>query len=297
MKNSPFLMVLAILGTLLALLYLVAFLGPKPRANHGAFPRDRVLNIAHRGGALEAPENTLEAFRLARENGADVFEMDLHLTTDGVLFLMHDDTLDRTTNGQGSSTGRTWAEISALDAAYHWNPEGLDAPPLRGQGYRVPSLESLFREFPRVPMVIELKEYNFDLIPALGELINRYGRNDTTVVASFYNDMLQEYRRQFPAALTSASESEIRNFYLLSWVALEGLVKPPVHSFQIPESSGPLYILSGPMRASRVRWDLDYHVWTINEREDMERIVALGVQGIITDRPALLAGILASRNN
>ena len=273
-------------------LYLFAFLRPQVSVRRGMFAEDRVLNIAHRGGALESPENTLHAFERALQAGSDVLEIDIQRSADGVLFVFHDETLDRTTNGSGAAAEKKWNELQTLDAAFDWNPARLSEPPLRGAGIRIPSLEEVFRKFPGTPMIVEIKPDDPETVAALGLLLDAYDRWDATIVASFHHGVIKQFRKEFPRALTSAGRGEVKRFYLLQKAGLAGLVKTPAHSFQLPERFGPFNLLSRRMLRALRKRGINVHVWTVNEESEMRRIINLGVQGILTDRPSVLADVL-----
>src|SRR5574340_1218890 len=111
------------------------FAGPTPRV------------FGHRGAAALAPENTLPSFALALALGADALELDVHGTRDGVIVVIHDDTLERTTKGQGAVRDHTWSALSQLDAGYHFTHDGRTFP-FRGQGVRLPTLDAVLQRFP-----------------------------------------------------------------------------------------------------------------------------------------------------
>src|SRR5919204_389354 len=114
--------------------------------------------VAHRGASAGAPENTADAFELAIRHGADALELDVRLSADGVPVVIHDATLDRTTDGQGPVSGRTAAELQRLDAGARFTRDGGRTFPFRGQGSRIPTLADVLRAFPEVPLLVEIKE-------------------------------------------------------------------------------------------------------------------------------------------
>src|SRR5215212_7629564 len=115
------------------------------------------VNLAHRGASDIAPENTIEAFRLAVEAGAGGLELDVHITRDGRLVVIHDATVDRTTGGTGAVSGMTIDELRGLDAGYKFSPEAGPTRPYRGRGVRVPTLDEVLEEFPGVAVNIDIK--------------------------------------------------------------------------------------------------------------------------------------------
>jgi len=180
------LIALAILGAILA----------KPAQSHlfYAETEQRPLVIAHQGGNGQWPSNTFFAFDKAASLGVDMLEMDLHITADNVLVLMHDETVDRTTDGVGTIEEMTLAELKQLDAGYRWSIDDGQTFPYRNQGITVPTLEELFQAFPDVPMNIELKYTEKDMAPFFCTLIRQHEMADKILVASFHDDAMQSFR-------------------------------------------------------------------------------------------------------
>src|SRR5918994_6298404 len=115
------------------------------------------VNLAHRGASALAPENTIDAFRLAVEAGAGGLELDVHMTRDGHIVVIHDATVDRTTNGSGAVSEMTLAKLRGFDAGHTFSPDGDPTRPYRGKGVRVPTLVEILEEFPELPVNIEIK--------------------------------------------------------------------------------------------------------------------------------------------
>ena len=248
-----------------------------------------VLVIAHRGGKQLWPENTLLAFRKATELGVDMLEMDVWATADGVPVVIHDETVERTTDGQGRVGEFTLVQLKRLDAGFRWLPHGESGDyPFRGQGISIPTLEEVFEAFPAMPMVIEIKQTAPSIVTPVGELIQRYDRFSRTIIASFDSQVLREFRNRYPEAASSAGAGEARRFIIPHLIFLGHLVPLDFQLFQLPLRIGPLSLITPRfLRAVRAR-GLDVHVWTINEPETMRRLISLGVDGIMTDRPDLL---------
>ncbi len=282
-------------GLATVVLIRITYLRALPPVRRGAFAGERTLNIAHRGGGLEAPENTLHAFKHAVQAGADAIEMDVWLTSDGHLVVIHDPTVDRTTDGRGSVDMMTLEQIQKLNAAWNWNPENLPEPPLREEGIIIPSLQQVFEHFPETPLIIELKTKNPDAVMVLGNLIREHDAADRIIAASFHQPTIQDMRRNFSDVLTSGGRDEVTRFYLLHRIGLARLLQPAAHSFQLPEYHEQIHLLSPRMLRALQRSGIDVHVWTINETNDFLRMLDLGVAGIITDRPAELNRLLTER--
>jgi glycerophosphoryl diester phosphodiesterase len=262
---------------------------------HEALPADRPAVVAHRGGALLRPENTMAAFRHAVELGADMLEMDLWTTRDRVPVVLHDGTVDRTTEGTGHVRDMTLAEVRRLDAAYHWSPVGQpDSFPYRGTGERVPTLEEVLEAFPHVPMTLEIKQVDPSMVGAVGGLIRRFERADRTIVASFDGGVLGDFRRRFPEVATSASQREGVAFMALHRLRLDPLHRPAFDVLQVPEERGPVRVVTPRFIRRAHAKNVPVQVWTVNDREDMQRLVAMGVDGIITDRPDVALEVVAA---
>ena len=245
------------------------------------------LVIAHQGGNHLWPPNTRRAFDGAVALGADALEMDVHLTSDGVLVVMHDDTVDRTTDGDGPISALAYDEIAALEAGDDWRPPGFEAVPYRGAGLRVPRLVDVLRDHPNVPLAIEIKPDGAATAGALCSTLGAEGRAADAVVSSFHPDAMQAFRDTCPEVATAAVQNEVRLFLALARLRLAGPYRPPFDALQVPARSGGIEVVTPAfVRAARAK-DVPVHVWTVNEPAEMERLYELGVSGLITDRPDL----------
>jgi glycerophosphoryl diester phosphodiesterase len=256
------------------------------------------LVIAHQGGDGERPSNTMAAFTHAVEIGADVLEMDIHSTSDGVLVVIHDATIDRTTDGTGSVSAMTFSELQTYDAAYHWptldDEEGTpyDGHPYRGTGITIPSLEEVLRAFPDKLMNIEIKQRSPAITQALCDLLRATNMADKALIASFDGATLRDFRARCPEVATSAAQDELTPFVVLAQGGLTGVYQPTAFAFQVPERAQGLTVISaGSIAAAHAR-NVDVHAWTINMPDDMQRMIDLGVDGIITDYPSELLRML-----
>ena len=256
---------------------------------------DRVwpTNFAHRGASLAAPENTLEAFRLAAGSGAWGLELDVHMTSDGQIVVIHDDSVDRTTEGTGLVRHMTLHEIQSLDAGYRFTPDGGTNFPYRGRGVRVPELGKVLRDFPGHKVNIDIKEEQRGVEVALLETIKGADAEDRVLVVSEMPAVVKRVRELSGNSVsTGASQQEIRDFYRLSRLHLEFLVYPPYDALQVPVEYGgrevvtPRFVNAAHDRGVRV------DVWTIDEPAEMRRLLDLGVDVIMTNRPEVLEGVL-----
>ena len=250
------------------------------------------LVIAHQGGDGLWPGDTMFAFQNAADLGVDVLEMDVHITKDSVLVLMHDETVDRTTNGTGEIESMTLAEIKQLDAGYGWTSDEGNTYPFRGQGVTVPTMEEVFQAFPDKLMTIEIKKTNTSMTKPFCELIRRYDMQDKVLVASFHDDKLKEFRTECPEVSTSSAKNETTVFVLSSKAFLAGFYSPKFISLQVPEESGGITVMTESfVKASHSR-GLAVEVWTINDADTMRKLINWGVDGIITDRPDIMMEVL-----
>lgn len=284
---------LSVLGVILLALVLVAVFS-KRAPDHPYYTDDLPypLVIAHQGGDNLWPGNTMYAFEQAAALGVDVLEMDLHITKDGVLVLMHDETVDRTTDGNGEIEEMTLDEIKALDAGYDWSLDNGSTFPFREQGITVPTLEEVFLAFPQYRMTIEIKKTEGSMAQPFCDLIREHAMQDKIVVASFHDERMEEFRQICPDVATSSARQETTVFVLLSKVYLGRLYSPNFFSLQVPEESSDITVMTAQfIRAAHER-NLKVEPWTINDPEQMKRYIDWGVDGIITDRPDIMLEIL-----
>jgi glycerophosphoryl diester phosphodiesterase/membrane-associated phospholipid phosphatase len=284
----------ALAALVLGLLLVAAVLTqapPRERLPH--FVEHTPANIAHAGAQGHAPGNTLEAFELALEMGADTLEMDAQITADGDLVLHHDGTVDRQTDGAGAVAEMTVPELQALDAGHTFAGDAGDFP-WRGQGVVIPTLDEVFEAFPDTQMIIEMKlDGGPAIVEALAAAIDAHRRHDSVVVASFDLDYLHRFRTLQPDIPTNMPEDETRAFYTRQLVGLDRWWRPPAELFQVPEVHEGRRVVTERFVTAADRLGVDVHVWTVNEPEDMRRLVDLGVHGIITDYPDRLAEVIS----
>lgn len=297
MKSRKSRIALGVVGLLLVLYATLAWRA-QPVPDYPFFTQqDGVMVIAHQGGEWLRPSNTLVAFDHAVELGVDVLEMDIHQTKDGAIVLMHDATVDRTTDGSGAIKEMTLDEIRVLDAGYYWTDDDGATYPYRGQGIQVPTLEELFQRYPDMRMNIEIKQETPSMVRPFCQLIHDYNMQDKILVATFHKATVEEFREDCPDVITSMVEPEIQLFFGLNAAYLGALFQAPGTAFQVPTTSslpiiGEVDVVTERFVRVAHSHNIQVHVWTINETAEMERLIALGVDGIITDRPDLLLEVL-----
>ena len=280
--------------TILSLLVLTMFamtlflINAKPRPSHpylvGTW--DSLQVMAHQGGDRLWPSNTLYAFERAAQLGADVLELDVHASGEGKLVVIHDDTVDRTTNGSGPVKEKLLTDLQEFDAGYKWSPERLGGSfPYRGQGLRIPTLVEVLEAFPDYKINIEIKQLEPSITAPLCDLIRIQARETDVMVGSFHAEAMKDFRQRCPEVATSATPAEVRNFYILTRLSLARFARAPAEALQVPEYQGDLQIVSERFLGAAHRKNMQVHVWTVDELSDMERLISLGVDGIVTDRP------------
>ncbi len=262
-----------------------------PRPTH-AFFEAPARNVAHRGGGKLAPEATLAAFGAASGAGADVLEMDVRRTADGALVVIHDALVDRTTDGSGPVASLRLDELRALNAGHHFRtPDG--AFPYRQEPLPVPTFEEVQKAHPDLRFVVEMK--TLDTAEPLCEAIRTAGRELRTLVAAFDRESLERFRDACPKVATGGTFGEVVTFLALSYAGLTGLFGGAADALLVSEVSGPLTVVTPRFLRAARRAGLPVIVWTVNRPADMERLLALGVEGILTDDPATLSGVIARR--
>jgi glycerophosphoryl diester phosphodiesterase len=279
-------------------------------APHRPWLERRVIAFAHQGGAWEAPSSTLFAIERALEAGATAIELDVHATKDGELVVCHDATVDRTTDGHGAIAQMTLDEVRRLDNAF-WFVPGADVTPgrrpheypYRGRAaadaaFGVATLREVLERFPGVVVNLDIKQTAPAVAPyeePLARLLAAFGRADDVIVASFSDDATARFATFAPHVGTSAGTMAVAAF----WRAVHDGAEPPVTravAFQVPERFGGAVVVDGRFVEAAHRAGKAVHVWTVDDEASMERLVGLGVDGIITNLPSVLSKVLERRH-
>jgi glycerophosphoryl diester phosphodiesterase len=279
---------------------------PAPRPQRSIAPIDiprlpfvtheRPLFFAHRGGAALAPENTLPAYENGLRYGADALELDIHNTRDGEIVVFHDDTLDRTTDGSGPLAALTLDELRRLDAGFRFTTDGGQTYPWRGKGVSISTLREVFERFPQTRINIEMKVNDAEGERRLARLLLDNSWGDWALVGSFHTDALQRFRALCEGHIaTSASARETRNFLLGVLVRQTQRMRPTYDALQVPEVYRGIRVVSPTSIRLAHGLGLDVHVWTVDDREAMERLLDWGVDGLMSDRPDTLAEVYRAR--
>ncbi|MBK5116614.1 MAG: glycerophosphodiester phosphodiesterase [Thermoleophilia bacterium] len=306
----------SILGAgLLAALTALVLLPTAAAAGPTDWTKLRALNITHQGGEDEAPSNTMYALERSMRLGADMLELDIHTSSDGDLMVIHDGTVDRTTNGSGSVYEMTTREIQALDAGYNIVPgEGIERdlpaasypyrgvrvgdrkppPSFRPDDFRIPTLEEVIDAYPKVPINIEIKgaadddlDSFFRNADALAAYLNKLGRSRGIMVASFNDEALARFHKAAPQIDLAPAIGGVAGY------VLNGTL-PPAGSkaFQVPLGFNGITVTDQAFIDRAHSDDYGVHVWTINDEPTMKRLLGWGADGIMTAEPARLEKVL-----
>jgi glycerophosphoryl diester phosphodiesterase len=248
--------------------------------------------FAHRGSSGSAPENTLHAFEMAVEAGADILEMDVHATSDGHIVVMHDELIERTTNGTGPVSAITLAELIRLDAGYRFTPDGGKTFPYRGKGVTVPTLHEVAERFPNIPFNIEVKQDEPRIERAVFELLEKLDHAEITLLASEKDFLVDRIRLMDPGLPTTFCSTEVLEFlqrlHQNNWEDYT----PPAKAMQIPELYEAVPVLTQESLEAAHRLGVEVHIWTVNEEADMSRLLRMGVDGIMSDYPERLTKVI-----
>lgn len=242
------------------------------------FYQGRILNFGHRGASHDAPQNTLAAFELAVQYGADGVELDVYLTRDGHLVVIHDELVDKTTDGTGPVTAMTLAEVRELDAGSYFDPAFA--------GQRVPTLDEVFAAVGQQLLInVELKGMSWrqdGLEAAVAAEIARHDMAERVLISSFNPLRLRRMRRLAPQ------------------LPLGLLEMPSMMHWPRRLMAGVRYEAHHPYHIAVTRrylaWARDHRLrvntWTVNDPARMTTLRDLGVDLIMTDRPDVLRAVL-----
>ena len=264
---------------------------------HPFFSRS-VTVCAHRGDSKGYPENTLPAFMSAADMGVDLIETDIHLTKDGVCVVSHDKTIDRTTEGSGRICDFSLAELKRFDAGYRFSHDGGNTYPFRAQEIAIPTLEELLRALPHMRFNIDLKTPRREMVTSFIETIQHNGAVERVLGASFHSRVLKLLRKQMPEMATSFSKGEAMVLLMRRFTSCLTIGPlPPGLSLQAPEYYGRFKVVTPALLGDLHELGIRLQVWTINGAYDMERLLDMGVDGIMTDDPTLLLHVQKKRKS
>lgn len=252
-------------------------------------PNSGIRAIGHRGAAGVAPENTIEAIEHGLAGGADAIELDVHVAACGTLVAIHDDTLDRTTDGSGPVEQLNLQQLRALDAGFRFTPDHGLSYPYRRAGIRIPTLDEAAEAGGDLPMIIEVKSSGAGR--ALATWLEGRSDLDRFLVGGFNHAAVA------PAAAAArwrcATRQDLKPFVLRGKLGLSPRVSPEITAFMVPVRKGMLRIVTRRFVRRAHDLGIGVYVWTVNRPADMRALLDLGVDGLISDIPARVRRIAA----
>ena len=254
---------------------------------------DRLAPVfyAHRGAAIEQPENTLPSFQKALDYGAHALEMDVHMTRDGQVVVSHDPSGGRMTGVGALIRDRSLADVQSWDAGWGFvDPEGKR--PFAGRGYRIPTLQEVISEFPGVTLNVDVKQPSPSVARPIVELVKRNQAQDRVLLASFRLSTLFEIRRLGYDGPTALSREEVLAL-LIAPGPLFGALPMTGVAAQLPVRVGPITFGRRKLIRKCHRLGLRVDFWTVNDPIEARRLLDLGADGIMTDDPAAIAPVFA----
>jgi len=264
---------------------------------HPYFAVEKPIVFGHRGASGEAPENTLVAFERALEAGATILETDVHVTRDGEVVIAHDPDVSRNTEAAGRIADLTRDELARLDAGHRFSPDGGVSHPWRGRGVRIPTLREVFEALPDARLNIEIKANDPRLVAGVVRLVAEHARAERTLLAAAEDGTLAAVRaelaRRGVRTALGASAGEVVAYVR----AALGQGEPPREpmALQIPPSFAGEPLVTPRLVAFAHANDVEVHVWTINDEPEMERLLELGVDGVMSDFPGRLRALVDKR--
>lgn len=268
---------------LLWLLYIIVFLNllqfikakffSKNTPDYGYFKLvEQPINIGHRGASGYFPENTSLSFEQALKMGAKGLEFDLKITSDNKVLVFHDDDTYRMTGEKFEINKTEYAQIKKLTI--------LDT-----EDEKIPLLKEILNKFSNIPMVIEIKDTGQNVVEEVAEVIKETDSENQVLVGSFHESTINKVRKALPDVPTAACEREAFLFYILSHLGLAGFLNWKFDAFTIPTKHKKLPVLTPPFIAATRAKGIGLYIWTINNKKTMQRLIKLGVDGIMTDYP------------
>ena len=246
---------------------------------HKALRGARPLVFAHRGGAKIGPENTLLAFDRGLAAGADGLELDVRLSKDGEVVVIHDRTVDRTTDARGPVRHYTADELARLNVL--------------GSGAGVPVLRDVLDRYRDIPIIVEMKQSSAALAHAVVDCVRKAHAIDRVSLGSFHAVPLKAARRYEPLIPTGSARWETRLALYASYLRVSPFWAP-YRSFQVPERTRGTRVVSDRFIRIAHAAGIVVQVWTVDDPADMQRLLQWGVDALISDRPDLAAAAVRS---
>jgi glycerophosphoryl diester phosphodiesterase len=257
-------------------------------------PRPRIFG--HRGSSGTHPENTIASFQAAVDAGARYLETDVHMTRDGEIVVSHDDDLERMCGRPGLIREMNCNDILAADAGYTFSPVGSDPKdfPFRGKGIRIARLVELLSTFPKLRFNIDLKPEQASILEPTLKVIDAAGMRRNVLLACEHQNRLDEIRAAAPEIPTSFGYFEIAGF-MQAMASKDASYHPRGDALEIPPEHYSWKLATPETIAMAHRHGVEVYIWTVNEEPEMRALLDLGVDGIMSDFPALALSVVASR--
>jgi glycerophosphoryl diester phosphodiesterase len=249
--------------------------------------------VAHRGGSALAPENTLAAFDRASAVRADALEIDVRCTRDGAVVVFHDEDTARLLGAPGTVEGRTLAELSRLDAGWAFTPDGGTSFPWRGRGLAVPTLAEVLRRYPAVRLNVDAKHDGPELAARLAEVVRDAAAEDRVCVGSFSDAQAGRLGSLLPRCARFLPQQAATCHVLAARAGQPAAGCPSGFDLaDLPHRLGDQVVVDAALVAYFHALGIPVHVWTVDDEAEMRALLAEGVDGIVTDRPDVLARVL-----
>jgi len=249
--------------------------------------------LAHRGDSIYFPENTMPAFLSAAELGVDCIETDVHLTKDGQCVIWHDDTLKSLTGSDKRICSKTLKELKEIDAGGVFSPDNGKTFPFRNKGITMVSLGELLETIPNMKFNVDLKDRSNKLVKEFCRVLRDQKAENRVLGGSFHHDNIIHLRKILPELATSFSEVEARRIVMLNKTGiLRFFPLKGAQALQVPESAGKIKVVTKSLIKRLHKKNIAVQVWTVNEKEDMIRLLNMGVDGIFTDNPRMLMEVV-----
>lgn len=258
------------------------------------FFKNPIKVVAHRGDSKYYPENSNVSFKSAEELGVDMIETDVHISSDGVIFVWHDEnTLQLDGNTQNVSN-RTWNDLSQLDLGFLF-VDKQGKRPFSSKNIKLMTFDEVLRDFPNVRFNVDLKDKNIDIVKGMVGLLKKYNAFDRVIVASFHSENLRNIRKISDKVVTSYGHSEVLIRVILLKLNLFRFASNFLHRapvIQVPVSTKTFRIVTKTFIKILHKRGIKIQVWTINEADEMRELLKLGVDGVMTDDPRLLLSVI-----
>jgi glycerophosphoryl diester phosphodiesterase len=250
--------------------------------------------FGHRGSAGTHPENTLQSFRAAVACGVQYLEFDVHMTRDSEIVVAHDEHLKRMCGLDRVIPDLTCAELAQADAGRMFTIDGVTFP-FREKGIRVPRLAEVLAEFPKLRMVVEVKQISPSVVAPMLGVIDRAGMRRNVLVASEHQQPLDEVRKLAPDIPTNFSYLE-SGVFVQAMGTRDANYRPPADAVQIPHRHESWELVTRESVEFAHRLGVEVHVWTVNEQAEMSELLDMGVDGLITDYPGRALEVVRRRS-